>query len=131
MNTRVEIPETRKIILSVNDSATMDRNLSDWLHKRGAVLLRAASTEYALALLEKAQVDLVISDLGRQEGGTFNPKAGMELAMKIRQLGSPVPMVIYTMNKGAQIHKLAIDAGANYVTEQQRDLMAWLEKLGI
>jgi len=40
-------------------------------------------------------------------------------------------MVIFTMDKSAQVRELAVEAGANYVTESTEDLLDWLKKVGI
>jgi hypothetical protein len=35
------------------------------------------------------------------------------------------------MNRTPQVKELAVDAGANYVTEYPGELRDWLEKMGI
>ncbi|WP_295443570.1 response regulator [uncultured Thiodictyon sp.] len=124
-------PETRRLVLAVNDDPQADLRLYEWLAARGAPVLRAYSTAHALALLDRVRVHVVISDLARAEGEVLNKRAGMELARKIRDRGSDVPMVIYTRKKAAQVRELATEAGANYVTEGPDDLRDWLEKIGI
>ena len=124
-------PETRRLVLAVNDDPQADLRLYEWLASRGAAVLRAYSTDHALTLLERVRVHVVISDLGRVEGDVMNKRAGMDLAREIRQRGSDVPMVIFTMDKSVQVRELAKEAGANYVTEGLDDLYDWLTKMGI
>jgi len=125
------LPETRRLVLAVNDDPQADRDLYEWLASRGVAVLRAYSTDHALILLDRARVHSVISDLARAEGGVLNKMAGMQLARRIRERGSDVPIVIYTMDKSQSVKELALDAGANYVTEGANELRDWLEKLGI
>lgn len=54
-------------MLRVNDSLTADEHVLKWLQARGAAPLNARSTAYALELMKRARVDLVISDLAREE----------------------------------------------------------------
>ena len=124
-------PETRRLVLAVNDDPQADLRLYEWLVSRGAAVLRAYSTAHALALLDRVRVHVVISDLARLEGDVLHKRAGMDLARKIRERGSDVPMVIYTMDKSPQVRELAVEAGVNYVTEGADDLCDWLTKMGI
>jgi CheY-like chemotaxis protein len=124
-------PETRRLVLAVNDDSQADLGIYEWLASRGVAVLRAYSTTQALTLLDRARVHVVISDLGRVEGDVLRKGAGMDLARLIRERGSDVPIVIYTMNRTPQVKELAVDAGANYVTEYPGELRDWLEKMGI
>lgn len=128
---RVKIQETRRIVLTVNDNPTMDNALYSWLQSRGAAVLRANSTAHALELMGRARADVIISNLARDEGGVKNGQAGIQLAKQIRTSGSQVPIVIYTMKKAPQVKGLAVEAGANYVTESLGELKSWLKNLGI
>lgn len=124
-------PETRRLVLAVNDDPQADVQLYGWLAARGAAVLRAYSTTQALTLLERARVHVVISDLARLEGEVMNKRAGMDLARQIRQRGSDAPLVVYTLDKSPQVRELAVEAGANYVTESEDDLRDWLTRMGI
>lgn len=128
---RRAMPETRRLVLAVNDDPHADVELYDWLTTRGVAVLRAYSTAHALTLLDRARPHLVISDLARVENDVVNKRAGIELARIIRERGSDVPMVIFTRDKAARVKDLAVDAGANYVTERIDDLREWLQKLGL
>jgi CheY-like chemotaxis protein len=124
-------PETRRLLLAVNDDPGADLDLYAWLASRGVAVLRAYSTDQALWLLARARVQAVLSDLARVESGVLNKRAGMLLAQAIRERGSEVPLVLYTLDKSPQVKALALEAGANYVTESPDDLRDWLEKLGL
>jgi CheY-like chemotaxis protein len=124
-------PETRRLALAVNDDPGADLDLYTWLAARGVAVLRAYSTAQALALLDRARVHVVISDLARVEAGVLNKRAGMVLAQSIRQQGSDVPLVLYTLDKSPQVKALALEAGVNYVTEGPDDLRDWIRKMGL
>ncbi|MBK5938308.1 response regulator [Halochromatium roseum] len=128
---RARFPETRRLALAVNDDPSADLELYGWLAGRGVAVLRAYSTAQALTLLERARVHIVISDLTRSEAGVLNKRAGIVLAQAIRERGSDVPMVLFTLDKSPQIKSLALDAGVNYVTESTEDLRDWLQKIGL
>lgn len=42
--------------------------MDEWLEMRGAAILRAFSTAHALELMKRARMNVVISDLARNEG---------------------------------------------------------------
>ena len=123
--------ETRRLVLAVNDDPKSDLEFYGWLASRGVAVLRAYSTDQALALLERARPHIVVSDLARIEEDVLNKRAGMNLASTIRKRGADVPIVIYTMDKSPHVADLVVEAGANYVTEDPDDLRDWLEKMGI
>ncbi|MBP6582242.1 MAG: response regulator [Chromatiaceae bacterium] len=124
-------PETRRLVLLVNDDPAGGEAVDEWLEMRGAAILRAFSTAHALELMKRARMNVVISDLARNEGQLLNKMAGMELARAIRNSGSDVPLVIYTRDKSPMVRELAVEAGANYVTERPDELVDWLEKMGL
>ena len=128
---RQVFPETIRLVLAVNDKPESDLDFYEWLALRGVAVLRAYSTDQALALLERARPHVVVSDLFRDEEGAPKPMAGMNLASAIRKRGSDVPIVIYTMDKSPHVAKLVLEAGANYVTEDEDELRDWLKKMGI
>lgn len=131
MQPKIILVETRRILLRVNDQPTIEPELWNWLFSRGVAVLHAATTKRALELLKKAQVDLILSDLARQEGEILNKKAGLQLAQEVRSIPSPVPLCIFTNHKDPAVHALARDAGANYVTESTLDLIRWLDQMGL
>lgn len=133
MSGRMSLPETKKIILRVNDRDNIDSEFYSEMLKRGAVVLQANSTEYALKLLSRVHADAVITDLHRNEGSLSNPTAGLELCRAIREEedGSRVPIIMYTMNVQSPLEDLAKVAGADEVTVYTNELYEWLESIGI
>ena len=131
MNNRIEIPETRRLVLRVNDRKDCSRTLWEWLFSRGAVLLIARSTQHALELLGRARLDAVITDLRRMESDGINPVAGIELIQKLRHKGNEVPVIVYTKEITDDHRKAALAMGANAITTKREELLAWLKGLGI
>ena len=131
MSEHTTLIPTRRILLYVNDQPQRDPNIFNWLHSRGTAILYATTTAHAMNLVEKAQVDAVISDLARQEGAIMNGKAGIQLASKIRALRLSVPICIFTNQKDPGVHALAKAEGASFVTESTSELLNWLTKIGI
>ncbi len=133
MNGRMSLPETKKIILRVNDRDNIDSEFYSAMLMRGAVILQANSTKYALNLMRRIHADAVITDLHRNEGTLTDPTAGIKLfkAIRARENGFRVPIIMYTMDVAPPLEKLAQDAGADKVTVYTDELYAWLESIGI
>lgn len=77
------------------------------------------STEAALAILQGGVVDLVLSDMERDGDSA----AGLQLATRMKELGSAVPMVIY---RGQQddLSARALGVGVRNVVTSPRELFA-------
>jgi hypothetical protein len=56
----VRIPETHKLVLSVNDKPTMEQGMFQWLYDHGVAIVRARSMAKAMELLGRAHYDAVI-----------------------------------------------------------------------
>ncbi len=131
LNVPAPLPGTRKLVLFVNDQPDADLDIWAWLMGRGAAVLRAHHTSEALALFERHQADVVITDLARDEGATANQTAGIDLIHALRAKGSQAPVVVYTNNKPQRVHDLVAEAGNAAITESPDELRAWLEARGV
>src|SRR5205823_4198578 len=109
------VPETRKILLWVNDEPSMSQERWDWLQQRGGAILAARSTAHAMELLERARCDAVITNLRRDEGGGKNNNAGVDLTQRIRRVHPHLPVLIYTMNIDVATRQLAFSSGATLI----------------
>ena len=107
-------PNAVATILWVDDHpANNEREVEEFRRKRIAVHL-AKSTDDAMKLLAMHRYELVVSDLGRGE----DRLAGIKMADILRDRGSSVPIIIYTMrpaDKAGQIaqRELVKSAGVN------------------
>ncbi len=122
------IPETEKIVLSVNDSPTMEQPMFQWFYENGVALVRARSTAKAMELLGRAQYDAVITNLRRFENGSKNDNAGIDLLQQIRRMGQDIPVFIYTMNIDQATRQSALSSGATYITANPTELQSMLKK---
>jgi CheY-like chemotaxis protein len=122
------IPETEKIILSVNDSPTMEQPMFQWYYENGVALVRARSTSKAMEMLARAQFNAVVTNLHRFENGKQNDNAGIELTQQIRRSGSHIPVFIYTMNIDQATRDSALASGAVFITTNPSELQSMLKK---
>jgi CheY-like chemotaxis protein len=83
----------------------------------------ASITAQAIQMFEYTKYDLVISDMGRVEDGINKPNAGVVLTREIRTRDKNVPIVIFSTKTAiAKFETLALEAGANYLTNSTIDL---------
>jgi PAS domain S-box-containing protein len=97
-------------ILIVEDETDMREMLADALTQQGAKALQANSAKQALALLQREQPDLIISDIGMPEvdGYTF-----MRKVRSLKSSVSKVPAIALTAYAGEEDRKLSAEAGFN------------------
>jgi len=131
MSSRMILPETKKLFLRVNDRDSIERDLYRRLYDRGVVVLHAKSTQSALDLMGRIQIDAVMTNLRREERNLLNPTAGIELVKAIRETGSRVPIIMYTMEVPIALQRLVEEAGVDKVTVHQDEMYTWLKSIGI
>jgi DNA-binding NtrC family response regulator len=108
-------------ILWVDNSPRHNQNEMDALRALGITIHVATSTEDALSVLRHQQYDLVISDMGRPG----DADAGFSLALKIRERGLTVPVVIYTgARRVEELRGQAFSKGVWYVCSDPYELFA-------
>ncbi len=121
------IPETQKIVLSVNDSPTMEQPMFQWYYENGVALVRARSTAKAIELLGRAEFDAIVTNLRRFENGSQKNNAGIDLIQQIRRMGKQMPAFIYTMNIDQATRNSASSSGATYITTNPTELQSMLK----
>src|SRR5690348_16641885 len=98
----MELPESaRKSVLVVDDEEAIRKMLAGFLRSRGYEVEVAADGPAALARLDQAQSDLVLSDVN------MPGMNGLELLARIRQAHPDVGVVMLT---GCDEVSLAVDA---------------------
>jgi len=110
-------------LLIVDDERSIRLALSTILTSFGFVVVEAARGEEALALVQSAQFDAVLPDIGMP--GTD----GIEVCRLMRKASPRLPIVMLTVENGEDRKVEALDAGADdYVTKpfQLRELTARL-----
>ena len=114
-----------KRILWVDDKPVNNVIERGTLGKAGIDVVAVESTVDALSELTKSAFDLVISDMGRIENGTFNATAGIDLIKQLKTGSFPnLRMILYTSKEGFdQYNTQARQAGADDVVYSPRILM--------
>ena len=95
------------VILFVDDEAEVLGLLrKTFPHQDGYVTLTASSAEEALAILEKFEVDLLVTDQ-RMPG-----MDGLELQKRLSEAGIPIPLVFITAYEDPGVREQVMSAGA-------------------
>ena len=104
------------------------------LRQDGVTVLEMLSTGDAVhALVEEGRpVDVVISDMGRLEGGTYNRRAGLELIRALRAENFDKAIYVYCSSESAERMREEIErAGAQGITSSQVELFDMLRREGL
>jgi len=115
-------PSTKRI-LWVDDQPKNNSFLVALLEDRGVKVDVALSTNEGIEKFKSHSYDMIISDMGRPEGG----KAGIDLALKIRSVDLQVPFFIFCGNWAARnLHQESLQAGVNEITSSGTTLLSLL-----
>jgi len=107
-----------------NNAIQIEKLMSD-----GVWVDVASETEQAIEMFDHTKYDLVISDMGRLEGGVSRPDAGILLARKIRKQNNDITIVIFTTRSAIlKNEKAALDANINLLTTSTVGLYHFVEK---
>jgi CheY-like chemotaxis protein len=120
-------PPAPSSILWVDDNPKNNSYLIEQLHGLGIKVDIALTTSDGLSTFGRRRYNLVISDMGRQEEGTFNSDAGLDLLRAIRERDPNVPIAIYcSSNAVRQYGAEAKRLGAACVTSSATELFGFL-----
>ena len=87
----------------------------------------ALSTSEGLRRFNEGQYTLVISDMGRQEKGSFNHTAGLDLLKEIRASNPDIPFIIFTTSSAVREHtSQAKELGVTLITSSGTAIMGIL-----
>lgn len=115
-------------ILWVDDEPKNNSYLIENLKQKGIDVVTVTSTDEALEKLAALRFDRVVTDMGRQEGSTFEKTAGIDLIEKIRGKGNDVPIVVYCSDRAVATYgERAKQAGAREVTDEPSTLVNALD----
>jgi CheY-like chemotaxis protein len=115
-------PSLRSAILWVDDHPENNDSIVQALKSLGIRVDLALSTQSALRLMGTNTYGLVISDLGRNEGGEKRGMAGLELTMAIREAGFNTPIAIYASRSGLRHREELEQAGVFLVTDNPTEI---------
>ena len=116
----------RAIVLWVDDRPEARALELAKLRDDGHEVLQARSTAEAMDVLSlRRGVEVVVTGLGRNEGGEFRAHAGLVLLRQLREAELDQPVLVYTspgeVERGGQE---ALEAGAAVVTASASELFA-------
>ncbi len=104
------------------------------LREDGVKVLEILSTEDAVHRLIEANesADMVISDMGRLEGGVYNREAGIDLIRALRAANFDKPIYVYCSSDSKEKMRNEVDsAGAEGITSSQLELFEILHREGL
>jgi CheY-like chemotaxis protein len=123
-----------RTVLWVDDTPSRNASQMDKLRSNHVTVLEALSTTEALEKLEANPVDLVITDLIRQEGVApnlhANHEAGFELIKSAREIRIDLPFIIYVSAQKATEMKAQATAAGVPITGSPTELDALLRSRG-
>lgn len=115
-------------VLWVDDHPEDNALLAEQVRDGGARVDVARTTNEALDRLSHRQYRLIISDMARQENGSYDPGAGVALLRDLRDVGIETPVVIYCSQQSRLRHgRAALEAGAVTVTDSSVQLFEQLQ----
>jgi CheY-like chemotaxis protein len=126
-------PKAVNRILWVDDNPTNNAYEIAKLRSDGFEIIQARSTTEALGILQGGDVgvDVVISDMGRQEGGSYDPDAGAKFVEQARAAGITTPIFIYTTARhAARTRERVARAGGNGTTKSALELFEMIQQRG-
>jgi CheY-like chemotaxis protein len=102
------------------------------LRETGVEVVTATSTAQGLEQLLRRHLPVaaVITDMGRVEGGSYDPRAGLALTEQVRAAGISVPVFVYTSSRGLRTTRTeAQRAGAEGATASSFELFEFLRRV--
>lgn len=115
-------------VLWVDDHPEDNAVLAEQIRDGGARVDVARTTNEALDRLSHRHYRLIISDMARQENGSYDPGAGLTLLRDLRDVGIETPVVVYCSQQSRQRHgQAALEAGAVTVTDSSVHLFEQLQ----
>jgi CheY-like chemotaxis protein len=126
-----EPPTHFKRLLWVDDNPANNAFELASLERRGLVADLAQSSTEALAMYAPGRYDAVITDLGREEAGSFHPLAGLDLTHQLRAIDRDIPIFVYTGQASVERRRdELLQAGANAVTSSTTALLELIFETG-
>ena len=127
------IPRSKNVhqILWVDDNPSNNAFEIARLKSDGYEIQQALSTSEALGILKGSDllIDVVISDMGRNEDGRYNPKAGLDFIKQARDSEINLPIYIYTTARHAKAMRDEVKkAGGNGTTKSAIELFEMIQE---
>jgi CheY-like chemotaxis protein len=110
-------------VLWVDDHPENNIEERQALQALGINIYAATSTEQALTLLNNTHYGVLITDLGREEGGISNEDAGLDLIKAVRATDRSTPIAVYASTRAFLRREELRSAGATDVFNRATDLV--------
>jgi CheY-like chemotaxis protein len=119
----------RTTVLWVDDQPKNNSYFVQQLSQVGITVDLALTTAEALKKFGQDPYALVISDMGRTEGITYNPTAGLDLLKQVRTQNKTIPFVIFCSARKNRMHGSQAQAlGVTAITSSPTELMGVLDR---
>jgi CheY-like chemotaxis protein len=117
-------------ILWVDDRPANNAYELEKLRSDEVTVVQAGSTSEAIRMLAsgRPRIDVVITDLGREEDGSYVPDAGLRLMRQARELGFGSPIYMYSWPAVQERREAdVLSAGGTGLTRSPVELLAMLK----
>lgn len=123
---------TLRKVLWVDDHPENNAYEAEQLRSLGVSVEIAKSTAEAQRAMRRhpESFDVIVSDMGRNENGTYNANAGIDLIRELRGQGLGVPIFIYASTRQAERAAEIVAAGGNGATHSISQLYELLRGVG-
>jgi CheY-like chemotaxis protein len=125
-----QLATDRPIVVWADDNPANNAYETAKLQKDGVQVVEARSTAEAMKTIESGRppVDLVITDLGRVENGTFVGDAGLQLCRQARKIGFDKPIYVYSTRAASEQREPEVKAaGGTGITSSPVELLTILK----
>jgi CheY-like chemotaxis protein len=114
-------------VLWVDDNPKNNSYFVQQLTNAGIRVDLGLSTEDGVAAFKAKRYDYVISDMGREEGKSFNDTAGLDLLKELREIDPAIPIVFFSSLRAVREYgSKAKLLGANAITSSATELFGIL-----
>jgi CheY-like chemotaxis protein len=127
--TRAHAQHRTLTMLWVDDQPENNAFLVERLRNGGDTVRLCNSTLTAIELLKARDFDLVISDMGRLENGTYVADAGLKLIRAIRSLGYQTPVIVFSTDRSMALEPEVKEAGGQGITTSAVEVLTYIEFL--
>lgn len=117
----VQAPK-RRAVLWVDDNPKNNSYFIEQLRKAGSEVDLAASTAEGLSRMARKEYGLILTDMGRVEGGDFRPTAGLDLLAGARKVYPGTPVVFVTTAQSVMRYRTQVEAAGARITNSVTEL---------
>jgi len=118
----------RPSVLWVDDQPKNNSYFVQQLADLGVRVDLSLTTAEGVRQYERGKYSIVVSDMGRAEGGSYNPKAGIDLLQEIRRRSRDMPFIIFcSRRKVFEYGDQARQLGATAITASPTELSGLLQ----